>query len=261
MKIKYISDIHLEFINPDKIDDFIGQITPQEDEVCILAGDIGNPYSSNYDHFMNYMNRNFRKTFIIAGNHEYYSKTKTPQEIRAFMRQYFTDETRKNITFLDNSTELFEGYLFVGTTLWSKIREPQYAISDLSNIKDVDWEMYNAMNQECVDFLEATLENVDANQRKNVVVITHHLPTYKLIQEKYKTPHFRPYNQWFYCDLDELIESHAGILCAWFYGHTHSGSTDYINGVPFLCNPVGYRGENEDVQFNCLFEVTGQSPV
>jgi hypothetical protein len=38
-----MSDLHLEFIKPT-IERFLKQIPPGLDEICILAGDIGNPY-------------------------------------------------------------------------------------------------------------------------------------------------------------------------------------------------------------------------
>jgi predicted phosphohydrolase len=74
MKLRYLSDLHLEFIKPNKLKHFINKIPHGKDEICILAGDIGNPYKSNYDTFMKFMSENFKKTFIIAGNHEYYNK-------------------------------------------------------------------------------------------------------------------------------------------------------------------------------------------
>jgi hypothetical protein len=52
MKLRYFSDIHLEFIKTKDIDRFIRQIPPGPDEICILAGDIGNPCESKYDRFM-----------------------------------------------------------------------------------------------------------------------------------------------------------------------------------------------------------------
>ena len=46
MRVRYFSDLHLEFIKPNKIEKFIKKIPPGIDEICILAGDIGNPYQS-----------------------------------------------------------------------------------------------------------------------------------------------------------------------------------------------------------------------
>ena len=61
MKVRYFSDLHLEFIKPNKIERFIRKIPSGIDEICILAGDIGNPYQKNYDSFMHFINKNFKK--------------------------------------------------------------------------------------------------------------------------------------------------------------------------------------------------------
>ena len=74
LKIRYFSDLHLEFIPSNKIEEFIRGIPQGIDEICILAGDIGNPYEYNYGVFMKFINKNFIKSFIIPGNHEYYNK-------------------------------------------------------------------------------------------------------------------------------------------------------------------------------------------
>jgi predicted MPP superfamily phosphohydrolase len=81
MKIRYLSDLHLEFIKENKIDKFIQNIPSgsHTDEICIIAGDIGNPYKSNYNTFMEFLTNNFKKSFVITGNHEYYNKNKTIQ--------------------------------------------------------------------------------------------------------------------------------------------------------------------------------------
>ena len=90
MKVRYFSDLHLEFIKPNKIEQFIRKIPSGINEICILAGDIGNPYQKNYDIFMNFINKNFIKTFYIAGNHEYYNTNKTIEETNEFMERLFS---------------------------------------------------------------------------------------------------------------------------------------------------------------------------
>jgi predicted phosphohydrolase len=132
MKLRYFSDLHLEFIKPNKIEQFITQIPPGMDEICILAGDIGNPYQTNYDIFMQFISKNFKKTFVITGNHEYYNKTKTIQETNEFMEEYF--QQFDNIRFLNNNYEMYENYCFIGTTLWSHITNPIYEINDTCSI-------------------------------------------------------------------------------------------------------------------------------
>lgn len=84
---------------------------------------------------------------------------------------------------------------------------------------------------------------------ENCVVITHHVPSNSLIDIKYKTQNMLPYNQWFYCNMDELIETNRNKIKCWIYGHTHTPSNVIINGIPFLCNPIGYPNENANLNF------------
>jgi predicted phosphodiesterase len=47
-------------------------------------------------------------------------------------------------------------------------------------------------------------------------------------------------------------------IACWIYGHTHAPSVTSVYGVPMLCNPMGYPGENSEVNFQKVFEVGGQ---
>jgi predicted phosphohydrolase len=242
MKLIYFSDLHLEFIKPTEIDEFITNIPPGLEEICILAGDIGNPYQSTYNTFMEYISKNFRKSFVISGNHEYYNKSKTVEETNNFMKEYF--EKFHNITFLDNAYEIYENHCFIGSTLWSKITNPLYEISDVIKIPNFNYIEYNRLNMLAVDFVKDALQN-----NENCVVITHHVPSKTLIDVKYKTQKLLPYNQWFYCNMEEIFETNGNKIKCWIYGHTHTPSTMTINGIPFLCNPAGYPNENKKIDF------------
>jgi len=242
LKIRYLSDLHLEFINSYNIEQFIKKIPSGIDEICILAGDIGNPYEINYNIFMEFISKNFKKTFVISGNHEYYNKTKKIEETNDFLKDYFNKFN--NISFLNNSYELYDGYCFIGTTLWSKITNPVNKINDVYQIPNFDYIEYNKLNMLSVNFLEDALQN-----NENVIVITHHVPSYSLIDIKYKTTQMNPYNQWFYCNMDELIEKNKNKIKCWIYGHTHTPSNIIINEIPFLCNPIGYPNENKNINF------------
>jgi hypothetical protein len=171
---------------------------------------------------------------VIAGNHEYYHKTRTIEETNEWMKQYF--KGFENISFLNNTYEYYQGNCFIGTVLWSHIKNPQHTINDTKMIPHLTVEKYNQMNEECVAFLETTVYTND-----NCVIITHHMPSESLIHPKYKDPILLPYNQWFYCDMERLFVPQ--IKC-WIYGHTHTFSSRIIKEIPFLCNPIGYPGEN-----------------
>jgi predicted phosphohydrolase len=250
IKLRYFSDLHLEFIKPSEIESFIKKIPSGTDEICILAGDIGNPYEQNYDIFMNFISKNFKRAFVISGNHEYYNKTKTIEETNAFLTEYF--QKFDNISFLNNSYEHYNNYCFVGTTLWSKITNPSYKISDVHSIPNFDYIQYNQLNTTSVEFLENALE-----KNENCIVITHHMPSNSLIDMKYKKPMLLPYNQWFYCNMDDLIDRRKEKIKCWIYGHTHTPSQKTINGIPFLCNPTGYPDENENLDFEKSITIGG----
>jgi predicted phosphodiesterase len=103
----------------------------------------------------------------------------------------------------------------------------------------------------CVDFLEDAISKTGDNTK--CVVITHHIPSMSLIDDKYLNTKMRPYNQWFYNDMDDFIERNKDRIGCWIYGHTHTPRVDRIHNIPFLCNPIGYPNENPKVEFDKRF--------
>ena len=112
-------------------------------------------------------------------------------------------EAKPNISFLNNSCEFYNNYLFVGTVLWSKIVDKDlaeiYKINDLDLIQNMTIDKYNEIHNESVKFLTETL--VD-NKNINVIILTHHVPLLELINEKYE----KEYEQWFGTDLKNLLD-------------------------------------------------------
>lgn len=237
MKLRYFSDLHLERIK--HMDAFLAQIPPGPDEVCILAGDIGNPCKPHYDVFMQFIRKNFMKAFVIAGNHEYYHNPmeETNQHLDKYFKQF------ENVSFLKESYEMYGGYCFVGTTLWTNVTDPRYKINDVYSIPRFDYMECNRQHRKSIEFLKEALTH------ENCVVMTHHVPSTSLIHPKYLTPSMMPYHQWFACDLDAFFTPN---IKAWFHGHTHTPSVAKIQNIPFLCNPIGYPGENT-VDFEATF--------
>ena len=244
MKLRYISDIHLEFMNPTQVQNVLNQFTTDSNEVLILAGDIGYPFHPHYPSFMKHINETFRKTFIIAGNHEYYKHGRTLAETKKYLHELF--ETIPNISFLENSCEMFEGIHFIGTTLWSEITNPHITINDTKVIRGMNVETYQEQHMKCRAFLTEALQSSPTNQN---VILTHHMPSYDLIAPQYRRGSMEEYNQWFATDLNDFIDTNATRIKCWIYGHTHTPSERVLSGVPMLCNPIGYPGEQETVDY------------
>ncbi len=234
MQIQYLSDIHLEFYKklPDDL------IKAGADVLC-LAGDIGYPYSVIYEEFILRVSKIFKKVFLITGNHEYYNagcnSNHTMEEIDNHIRDIISENKLTNVTYLDNEYEDYEGYRFIGSTLWSKCDELLY-INDFQAIKDMTSKMYNELHEISRDYLQS--DDI-INSPLPIIVITHHLPSFKLIADKYKNQINT--NKYFASNSDDLFNVSIKV---WIYGHTHIGGEKEIDGIKFVCNPVGYPGEN-----------------
>jgi predicted phosphohydrolase len=231
MKIRYLSDLHLECIKPvvfspefsakyahstaaglqrrSNLAQFIRKIPPGPTEVALLAGNVGNPREYSYGVFMEYMNANFKRTFVVAGNREYYgsSISETDNLLKTELKRF------TNIRLLQTEFEIYEGRCFLGTTLWPRLHHTKY----IHGFSSSECTRLNALN---VEWLTRTLE-----PNNNCVVIAHYA------EDKCKTTG----------KLDDLILQNKDKIKCWIYGHMHSPSVKNIGGVPMLCNPVRYE--------------------
>lgn len=260
MKIRILSDIHLEFLDSYQTQKIVKHILSccqeNDDDVLVLAGDIGRPEYSNYTNFLKAMSNHFKKVFLIAGNHEYYGgDILTTNELISKLCS-----TIPNVVFLNNMVIEYNGFLWVGTTLWSLIKDPSHVINDVKYIKGLTIDSYNQMHRNDRSFLETVLERSVQHQQK-VIVITHHLPSFFLISEKYAND---PYNQWFASDMDSVLETFSTHIPLWIYGHTHVGSDRFIHDTRLVCNPLGYVGENRYPNFEkniCIIDNDNKNEI
>ena len=85
---------------------------------------------------------------------------------------------------------------------------------------------------------------------KKVVVVTHHLPSFQSIPERFRGESL---NGAYASELfEDIMETQPDIWC---HGHTH-GSSDYMIGnTRILCNPRGYHGHELNPDFNDSFTI------
>lgn len=243
MRIQYISDIHLEFLKND-IPSF-NIIAP----VLCLAGDIGNPFLPSYTEFLCNLNQqtNLQKIFLIPGNHEYYNKKKWMYEINEHIKSIIINNNLKKVSLLINDTEMYNDYLFCGTVLWSRWKRDECYINDKYQIKGFTVGMVNQLHNESRQFIMSTIAN---NKDKKIIMMTHHLPSYELLDKKYEK--YADYNHCFASNCDDLIIEPIKL---WIYGHTHTESIKIINNIPCICNPIGYPGENPENTYETYYEL------
>jgi predicted phosphodiesterase len=245
MRIQYMSDLHLEFLNEPPF------IRKKSDVLC-LCGDIGYPFSNIYRDFLISVNNTFEKVFLISGNHEYYNlgpnKGKSMDQINYQIESIILSNNLTNISFLNNSYEDYKGFRFTGTILWSHINNPYYLVNDFGQIDNMNIEFYNHLHAKSCKFIEDTISRSEIP----IIMLTHHMPSYDLIEDVYKTSSYNKFNQCFASDCSKYFVHPVKI---WIYGHTHKQKVSLFNNIKFVCNPGGYPEEGNNINIINLIEV------
>jgi predicted phosphohydrolase len=240
LKLQYASDLHLEFPNNKE---FL-KLHPLQPvgNVLVLAGDIV-PFAimeKNKD-FFNYVSDHFEFTYWLPGNHEYY-------RYDLFNKQGVINEAiRKNVFLVNNTSVVHQNTKLVFSTLWSKISEAnqwqiEKSLNDFHVIKynghRFSANIYNKLFEESLAFIQ---QEIVAKKDEQIVVFTHHCPTYLHYPEQYKGDIL---NEAFATELFEFIESSN--IKAWIYGHHHTNTPEFkIGNTQLLTNQLGYVQLNE----------------
>lgn len=244
MKIQYCSDLHLEFIDNRKW--VMENPIKPEGDILILAGDIV-LFKEIHQHqkFFDYVSKNFKQTFWIPGNHEYYNSDISKRS------GSFEEKIRDNVTLLNNTVKNINGVRLVFSTLWSQISEAKQFIIEQSlsdfrviqkNQKRLTVQDYNQLHFESRSFLEETFQTkTDAL----TVVISHHPPTFVNYPVKYAKSNI---NEAFGTEMASFIENNE--IDYWIYGHHHCNVSDFkIGKTKLVTNQLGYIKYNENENF------------
>lgn len=273
VRFQYFSDVHTEFYeqNPEIIDGFNIQC---EAPYLILAGDIGDPFSDVYTRFLTRLSNMFERVFIVAGNHEYYfhpTNLAYQQRLSQFIQstapsahewmELINDRiscvvnTFPNISFLnDTYYEIADTDIVIfGATFWTDIlpneQEQVFAqINDYTMIPGLTLSKVNGMHTTSRAALRDLLQGPIVNAHsyvKKLVVVSHHLPSYKLISPKYKDSNINS------AYATDIPESQSDAIVAWIAGHTHCP----IECGKFHVNPIGYKGELQNTTFCRVIDV------
>jgi predicted MPP superfamily phosphohydrolase len=281
-RIQYVSDIHLEtYCNSGN--EIFERILKPSAPYLALCGDIGYPDSKIYEDFLKYCSDNFEAVFYIAGNHEFYNdmksinflkiKDKMKKDIsedeynhisRKFPRNSIDDRICKikeiclqfpNIHFLDRGIYHVPNTknIIIGCTLWSQLKMDSscyYMFQDFKRIcQDKDTLLtptrYNQLFQEDLEFIRNTITNLEkTNPAANIIMLTHHCPTYDIIIDRYRLNDPANLNSFF--ANDDLISQFAKNIKVWICGHTHGCNKIKIGETYIATNVFGYENEIVD---------------
>jgi predicted phosphodiesterase len=233
MKIQILSDLHLEFLKKAPEMPVLG-------DYLVLAGDIGYAGSPIWREWLRGCKQKYKQIYYIAGNHEFYNGTYS--ERLSLMRA----EAGDNLTFLEKDVADIDGTSLrvLGTTLWTNVpAEETYGVSQMMadykkirhsgrNLKVDDT---NYMHKEARKWLDVQT-NKCAEDGKKAIVVTHHLPSFSMVADKYIGEN----NYGFASMCDDLIRSPVKL---WVCGHSHTQMMREINGCPVVIGAIGYPSE------------------
>lgn len=260
LKFQYASDLHLEhyFENINKVRRlFVQPLIRDRDnaDFLLLAGDVGRPLNDSYKTLIKELAPHYKRIFITTGNHEYYRmpSCETIAQFDEKCRQICANAA-DNITFLQNECYNINDWISIyGGTFWTDIppekrRIIESVMNDYSYIPDLTAKQTNDLHHVAVKGLE---ENLQSTNHK-WIVMSHHMPSFDLIDEKYKTPANADLNYAFASDIQAANNER---ILAWVYGHTHTSR----KCGKFYCNAVGYPSERSTNWSAQTFVVTSPS--
>jgi len=217
-------------------------------DILILAGDISifNTESNTNDPFWDWASKNYREVIVAFGNHEFYDKYDL-----STLADGFEGEIRKNVHYYYNKVVTIDDIDIIISTLWTKIEKNTEMIH--AKVNDFKKIYYNDklvtpadINQEhekCLKFIEKSLNK---SQAKHKIVVTHYVPSKKLVAPEYKGSLLEDA---FTVDITDFIKNCKADY--WIFGHSHKNVKDVVIGkTRCVCNQMGYVFQNEHKQFS-----------
>lgn len=280
MKVSYISDLHIDFWinekNPESVkfqkqlDNFLlSTWLYKGGDVLIIAGDLGHYFAQDTS-FLLKLKTLFKNILIVPGNHDMYLISKNIKKEFKYnsmnrinaMKQFCKDN---DIHYLDGNVVEIDGVKFGGCGMsWDstyyeilKGHKPSDVVIDelfKQIMNDSRLILGGADNYEVIMPYSGRYLHTSWDQRKYFedqynklqsieeadVIVSHYTP---VVPSRMRLKYEEAISTTFYM-FDGLDVVNKLKPKFWIHGHMHDKMNYDINGTKFLCNPLGYPGEN-----------------
>ena len=256
MRIHQMSDLHLEFNNKFRVTNQCGaDVLMLNGDICVadcLTRSSDSPKAFLADIIRDFFAKasdSYESVVYILGNHEHYHGVyvETLDILRNELAKF------SNIHILQNEYVRIGSYKIIGSTLWTDCDSGnplvlQYLRDYLNDFRIIDyskkpWKRFLPADsliehKKALAYIAKECENED-----NVIVMSHHAPSYRSIHKSYQDTMYYYGNRGYYSDLDEFIMNTPQIKL-WTHGHVHNNQDYTLGSTRVVCNPHGYGTEN-----------------
>jgi Icc-related predicted phosphoesterase len=228
----------------------------------VIAGDICQGIVESV-RFIAAAGLNTKPVLYVAGNHEFYERDRHAE--LAVGRS--AAAAVPNIHLLERDSAVIGGVEFLGCMLWTdylyagaaeQARAMLWAAQRLNDHRLIANGARLWAPQDCLDEHQASrawlAKRLRRRSRHPKVVVTHHAPSRRSVQPKYRGDLLTAA---FASDLDDLV----GKAALWVHGHIHGPSDYELDGCRVLANPRGYVGFGEDGAFDPALVASPLSPL
>ncbi len=262
MKVKVISDLHLEILSEESIRYTASRISKVPADVLVIAGDLCPIKTKRWRPFLTALQMYFRHIIWVPGNHEYYGTSfqAGPRWHLNRLDRFSQDQPigAADIHYLDNGRITIDNVNFVGSTLWTDFEKCNpLVMNDFYRIKYngrlmITNDQY-ALHSKAKGYITNALKG--GSKRGNInFVVTHHGPTLMSVHADYKSSQWAVTNGAYVSDLSNLILDHD--IAYWVHGHTHRNFDYMVGDTRVIVNPHGYQTENfREFDPNLILEI------
>ncbi|KAI0880926.1 putative calcineurin-like phosphoesterase [Annulohypoxylon maeteangense] len=239
--IQILSDLHLE-LNQQ----YTSFTIPETAPLLLLSGDIGR--LADYDEYLKFLEtqvRQYRKVFLVLGNHEFYSLSHECGLAEAH-RLANEPSLHGNLILLHRTRwdDPDSTLTILGCTLWSRVPDEacsivESRINDFKMIEGWTVQKHNAAHLEDVTWLReqvAKIASQDEKTPRQILVATHHAPCLKGTSRPEHSNN--PWSSGFATDL--VDRGRWDGVKTWVFGHTHYSTRFVRRGIEIVANQRGY---------------------